>query len=134
MASWLSANDVAALTQVSLDGHATLAAVNGTQNIAFARWSAYKASLNNPNPYDTIAAQACLVEFTDSQAQSRDGDPSGFTVIDGYLQRPTPFDVQTGDLFSVGTAPQEQACVITYVEPAKLGLQRAHFRMRVGEQ
>lgn len=134
MASWLTNADVIALTAVALDGHATKLAVNGGQSIVFARWSNYKASQNDPYPYDRTAAQTCLVEILDTQPVIRPGDINPTSTIDGYLERPTPFDVQTGDLFSIGVAPQEQSCIVVYIENPKLGLQRAFFRMRIGEQ
>ena len=133
--SWLSAADVAALTEINLQGHATLSAVSGTEQVVFARYSAAKDQQGNPYPYDRLPAQECLVEYTTTRSpRTSNTEALIVTLIDGNLSRPVPFDVQAGDLFSLGIAPQEQACIIVSVERPELGTQRAMFRLRVGEQ
>lgn len=133
--SWLSPGDVADLTTINLQGWSTQAAVSGTESVVFARYSPTLDQQGNAYPYTRVAAQACLVEYvTTRNPRTVSTDAVVATTIDGILTRPVPFDVQTGDLFSLGTPPQEQACIIASVERPELGTQRALFRLRVGEQ
>lgn len=135
MVSWLSANDVEELTGVSLDGHATkIAVAGGGTSIVFARWNALKSEQGNPYPYNRIPAQICLVEYGGRAPSVTVRSASSTIESSGTLTRPTPFDVQSGDLFSLGDSPDEYACIVLAVDPPRLGLQTAWFEVRLGEQ
>lgn len=135
MGSWLSPADVDSLSEVALDGHATkLALAGGGTSIIFARFDLVKSEQNNPYPYNRIPAQLCLVEYGGKMPTVSQGSASSVIESDGTLVRPVPFNVLSGDLFTLGDAPEDYACIVLSVDPPELGLQRAWFKVRMGEQ
>lgn len=135
MVSWLSPADVDSLSEVALDGHATkLALAGGGTPIIFARFDPIKSEQNNQYPYNRIPAQTCLVEYGGKMPAVSQGAASSVIESDGTLIRPVPFDVLSGDLFTLGDSPEDYACIVLSVDPPQLGLQKAWFKVRVGEQ
>jgi hypothetical protein len=128
--SFLSVADVTDLTAVNLDGFATLATVypERTVDVIFARWN------QQAETWTSLYPQRVRVEYADRQERQAQTDAGELVTIDGWLIGLAPMDVERGDLFSLGGTGDEERAEIIVVRPAELGLQRAAFRLRLGEQ
>ena len=127
--SFLSAADVADLATVNRQGFVTKLTVFPDHRIdlVLARWS--DAQQN----WIALPPQPVYVEFADRQERQIRSETGELTTIDGWLTGYAPFDVERGDLFAMGPATDEERAEIVVVRPARLGTQRAAFRLRLGE-
>jgi hypothetical protein len=124
---FLSDATVTRIRDLALRGFATRALLQGRTTIRLGRWNAATEK------YDAIAPQAVVVTLANRAPQQSRVESAAASTIDGYLEKETPFDVRPGDLFALGVAGQEQPAEIIYVEPEKLGTQRAAYRLRLAE-
>lgn len=126
--SFLSPADVENLvTDVAVPGFETLATVNGEISLVLNRWSDVQKDHIPQDP------QRVLVKYADRQ-ENTIRDASGEAVtIDGWFTALAPFNAERGDLFTLGTAGDEEPGRIVQVRPARLGTQRAAFRLTLGE-
>jgi hypothetical protein len=126
--SFLTAADVADLTNVNRQGFATTETVNGEVWLVLARWN------DVAQDWASIAPQRVTVDYADRQERTASTDAGQTVTIDGWLTAYEPFDVERGDLFSLGATGDEERGEVVLVRPARLGTQRAAFRLRMGEQ
>lgn len=128
-APFLSATDVEGIVRdAALPGFETILAVNGETWLVLARWNDVQQD------YVSVPAQRVLVEYADRQERTIRTDAGETVTIDGWFTAIEPFDVERNDLFSLGATGDEERGQIAAVRPARLGTQRAAFRLRLGEQ
>ena len=127
--SFLTAADTADLEGVNLQGFATKQTVFPEQavDVVFSRWSVAQ------DDWTTTVPQPVFVDYADRQERSITNDAGQSVTIDGWLTGFAPMDVERGDLFALGHAGDEERAEIVQVRPARLGLQKAAFRLRLGE-
>ncbi len=127
--SFLTAADVTDLTAVNLQGFATKQTVfpDEATEVVFSRWS------DAQQDWTSIAPQQVIIDYADRQERTITNDAGQSVTIDGWLTGFAPMDVERGDLFALGTTGDEERAEIVLVRPARLGTQRAAFRLRLGE-
>lgn len=126
--SFLTSADVVSLAEVNRSGFETMATVNGETHLVLSRWNDVQQD------YVSLPAQRVLVEYADRQERTIRTDAGEVITIDGWLTAIEPFNVERADLFSLGATGDEERGQIVAVRPARLGTQRAAFRLRLGEQ
>lgn len=110
------------------DGFETKEALNGEVWLVLARWNDVQAD------WLSVAPQRVVVRYADRQERTATTAAGQTVTIDGWLTAYAPFDVERGDLFSLGMTGDEERGEIVLVRPARLGMQRAAFRLRLGKQ
>lgn len=119
--SFLSPATIARLQAVSVRGFATrLALAGGGTDLILARWS------GTQQDWIALPAQTVLVTWGTTSRQNVTESAETLNV-DGWLEKTIPFDVEIGDLFSLGEVGQEMRAKVTLVLPPNMGIQRAGF-------
>jgi hypothetical protein len=120
-ASFLSPVQVASIEVVVARAFATrLALADGGVSLVLARWSVAQ------NDWIALPAQQVLVTWAEA-AQQQATEAATAVNVDGWLEKPVPFDVEIGDLFALGDVGSEMRAHVTLVLPPRLGIQRAAF-------
>jgi hypothetical protein len=124
---YLTESDV---IDVSRSGFETLATVYPDRmiDVVFGRWNSATETWVPGVP------QRVRIEYADRQERQARTDAGELVTVDGYLIGYAPLDVERGDLFAIGVAGDEERAEIIRVYPPELGLQRAAFRLRLGER
>lgn len=126
---FVSEATAARIRAVAARGFATRARVQGTVPVVFSRFDP------DAEARTTTAPQDVLVEWADRAERGTEGEAAAATYVDGYLSRAAPFDVETDDLFSLGTEGARLAGRVAFVRPPDLaGVVRAGFVLRAGER
>ena len=128
---FLSDADVAGIARVRLDGFATrLALAGGGTWVTFARWNAGTES------WGARPAQRVLLTVANRQEQEAASEAARTTTTGGTMEKEEPFDVETGDYFTLvdpRQPGQELAGRIVAVLPPRFGTQVATWELRQGE-
>jgi hypothetical protein len=126
--SYLKPATANAIKNAVMRAHATAETLSGETWLVLARWN------DVVQDWVSIAPQRVTVEYAGRQERVASTDAGEAVTVDGWLTAYDPFDVERGDLFSLGMTGDEERGEIVLVRPARLGTQRAAFRLRLGEQ